>query len=230
MRYALSLFLQLSALVGAANADELVLVPDESVFAVVVHKAGPAARFAHNHWIQAAEFTARAGIGSAALESVSFELSVPASKLEADDPDAAAKWFPRLHAIGILDTPFTPLPERDRDTVTKHMLGEDQLDAGAFPAISAKLLNLKKSNVARGEVSFQWTARVALTVRDKTVERNFAVNVEERNGAYAVEAAASFTFTEFGIKPYSALLGAVRNRDEFDVYVNFKARRQPEQG
>jgi hypothetical protein len=211
---------------GAANADELVLVPEKSVFAVVVHKAGPAARLAHNHWIQATEFTSNVNVEGEELESVSFELSVPASKLKADDPDAAAKWFRRLHEIGILDTPFTPLSESDRATVTRHMLAENQLDAGAFPTVSAKLMRLEPSNSAHGNVAFQWKALVAFTVHGETVERDFAANVEVRDGAYTVEAAASFTFSEFDIKPYSALLGAVRNRDEFDVYANFRVRRQ----
>ena len=34
-----------------------------------------------------------------------------------------------------------------------------------------------------------------------------------------IEAVGVFNFREFGIKPYSAMLGAVKNKDEFHVYV-----------
>ena len=36
-----------------------------------------------------------------------------------------------------------------------------------------------------------------------------------------------FRFKEFGIEPYSTMLGAIRNDDRFHLYVNTVARRAP---
>ncbi len=47
---------------------------------------------------------------------------------------------------------------------------------------------------------------------------------ELADGILTIEAIGAFNFTDFGIKPYSAFLGAVKNEDEFHVYVNLSAR------
>jgi hypothetical protein len=38
-----------------------------------------------------------------------------------------------------------------------------------------------------------------------------------------VEAVGDFAFTDFGIKPYSALFGALGNQDKFHMLVSMKA-------
>ena len=56
-------------------------------------------------------------------------------------------------------------------------------------------------------------------VRGKRAERPARVRYTYREGKLEVEALGEFFFTDFGIKPYSAMLGAVRNRDRFHVYL-----------
>ena len=56
------------------------------------------------------------------------------------------------------------------------------------------------------------------------VERDVAADIAfDGDGALTIEAVGDFAFTEFGIKPFSAALGAVRNKDAFRVYVNVTA-------
>ena len=44
----------------------------------------------------------------------------------------------------------------------------------------------------------------------------------------SIEAVGEFTFEEFGIEPYSAFLGSVKNKNEFFIYLNLKAIRTNE--
>jgi hypothetical protein len=41
-----------------------------------------------------------------------------------------------------------------------------------------------------------------------------------------IEAVGHATFKNFGIKPFSGVLGTVKNRNEFDIYVNLVAIKQ----
>ena len=110
------------------------------------------------------------------------------------------------------------------------MLDKDQLDANQFPDIEAKVISVTKSeNEFRGQ-TYSHLARLHFTVRGKTVRRDVSANIVIGEDDVTVEAVAAFRFTEFGIKPYSAFLGAVKNLDEFFVYCSLTAGRNPRDG
>jgi hypothetical protein len=196
----------------------------ESVFAVVVHKAGIAARFAHNHFICAKEYTAKLDVEGSDAATAKFEIALPVAKLVADAPDAHAKWYPAVEKAGILDEPFVALEEDDRKSVATHMLAKDQLDAGQFPVITAKTVAVRAEASTQGKQHFTHKVTVALTVHGKTVERECAAAISIVADRVTVDAVGAFTFSEFGIKPYSAMLGAVKNKDPFHVVVHIAAK------
>jgi polyisoprenoid-binding protein YceI len=74
-----------------------------------------------------------------------------------------------------------------------------------------------------GGKSFAKKADVSVTVHGQTVKRSFAANVNLQGQELTVEAAADFKFSEFGIKPYKALMGALGNDDKFNMLVSFRA-------
>jgi len=74
-------------------------------------------------------------------------------------------------------------------------------------------------------VRFTHQAQVALTVHRTTVIRPAVVRFDELGDEMRIEAVGQFRFTDFGIEPYSAFLGAVKHLDGFYVYVNFTATR-----
>jgi len=209
----------------ATSADTYTLVQPDSVFAVVTHKAGFAARLAHNHMIYPSTYTAEASVDPAHQDQAHFRLRFPVTALVVDDSAAKTRWYPGIQAAGILDEPFPEVSEKDRQSIGEHMLAKNQLDADKYPEISAELKGIRAKASTQGEKSFAYEATVALTVHGVTVERPFAANIEATGDAVHVEAASSFNFTDFGIKPYSAFLGAVRNENTFYVYVNLKAQR-----
>lgn len=206
---------------GADQAFEV--VREESIFAVVTHKGGFAARLAHNHLVYPTDYTVVLSGAPDDFGTAVFKLSFPTTALAVDAPAVQAKWFPHLKRAGVLDAPFAEVSDSDRATIAEHMLGEEQLDAAAHPEIAAELRQIVEQPSKRGETVFRWTATVAFTVHAKTVARDFAANVDSTGDRVTVEAVGRFTFGEFGIEPYSAFWGAVKNKDEFDVYVHVAA-------
>lgn len=209
---------------GLARATEYTVDPAESIFAVVTHKAGIAARFAHNHLVYPGEYTATLSAESDDPEATRFSLSFPVDKLQVDAPDLQKKWYSRIEAAGILDEPFKEVDEKDRQTIVEHMRNKEQLDAVTYSEISAKVTQVRAKPQRAGTLDYTHTATLEFTVHGKAVERECPASITISNGTITVEAQGRFTFTEFGIKPYSAMAGAVKNRDAFHVYVHVVAK------
>jgi polyisoprenoid-binding protein YceI len=209
---------------SAGPATEYIIDPAQSVFAVVVHKAGIAARLAHNHLIYPEQYTAKLSVDGPDATTAAFDLEFPVSKLQVDAPEAHAKWYPGIEKAGILDKPFSDLDDDDRKTVAEHMLAKDQLDAAQYPNISAKITKVRAEASTHGGQTYTHAVTIAFSVHGKTVEKDCPASIVIEGEGATVDAMGAFTFSEFGIKPYSALMGAVRNTDEFHVFVHVAAK------
>lgn len=196
--------------------------PSTAVFAVVTHKAGVVAALAHDHFIQPNTFTVEASAAEDRSRA-EFHVKFPVTALQIDDVQLQQKYIAALKKAGIMRKNFTKISDKDRGLVREHMLAEGQLNAEKYPEIEAKLVRLEKKPVKMGETTFEYEAIMALTVRGKTVEHPFGVNVTEENGGVRIEGAGQYKFTDFGFEPYSGLMGMVRNEDPFYVYANFTA-------
>lgn len=205
------------------TATEYTVDYGKSIFAVVTHKAGLAAAFAHNHLVYPAEYKTELSVDGNDPLTAAFTLEFNVNALEVDAPDQQKRWFPAIQAAEILKDPFKAIETADRKTIKEHMLAKDQLDAEAYPTISAKLVSLKADRAKRGKTDYAYSAVVAFTVHGKTVEREMPANVTVHDDRAVIDAAGEFRFTEFGIEPYSAFGGAVRNEDRFHVLVHIEA-------
>ena len=197
---------------------------ETSLLAVLTHKGGFAAGLAHDHLVAATRYEARLELDPASPATALFELRVEAEGLEPDLAELQQEWYPRLAELGLLEEPFGSVSDKDRGKIRSAMLGGKQLDATRYPSISARLLRVREEASTAGEVSFTHQVTLQLEVRGRRVERSAAARYSLEDDLLTMEALGHFTFTEFGIKPYSAALGAVRNRDGFQVYVHLKAR------
>lgn len=211
------------ALPCAARATEFTIEPSESVFAVVVHKAGIAARFAHNHFIAARDYTATITIEGGDPTTAAFSLEAAVADLEVDASEAHEKWYPEIVKAGILDEPFGKLSEKDRKTIAEHMLAKDQLDGAQCPTISAKVVKIRAERNTFLKRDYTHMVSLDLTVHGKTVRNECPADIVLNDGELEVNAAGAFRFSDFGIKPYSTMMGAVKNQDEFHVFVQIRA-------
>lgn len=191
---------------------------DGSTFAVVTHKAGLGKGLAHNHLVVASAYDANVRFDPAAPMRTSLEFSTATSDLVADDAELRAAWYPRLEQLSILDQPFGSLSDKNREKIRRSMLAAGQLDAEGHPRIEAKIAGIRKEPARHGDTEFACVADLTLVVRGTSVTRPVAARHFEEDGRTIIEAFGIFHFTDFGIKPYSAFLGAVRNRDDFHVY------------
>ena len=153
-----------------------------------------------------------------------MDFSVYAEDLVVDDPDLRDLWYPRLKELGILDEPPGNLTEKDRRKIRGAMLGKRQLAAESHPTLRARIVLVQDSAPETGGSDFPYLVGLALTVRDTTVTETVKARFESRGGTIEIEAFGTFRFTDFGIKPYSAMLGAVKNQDEFHVFASITLR------
>ena len=215
----------LVALVGVAHADLYSIDTDRSIFAVVTQRGGIAARMAHDHLIAADGYTATVEVTDESVTGFTFKCET--DKLLVDAPEHKERWADALQDARLLKAPFKAVSDGDRATVREHMLDTDQLDVKQYPEIEATVVSVaQRENTFKG-ATYSHVATLEFTVCGKTVSRDIAANITTAENTITVHAAAAFHFTEFGIEPYSALFGAVKNLDEFFLYCSFYAEREP---
>lgn len=219
-----TLCLGVAALPAAAAPVVYRLVPEQSRFTVVTHSAGVAGRFGHNHLIAADEYTARLVVDHDDLPRSTFDISVPVQSLRVDVPEVDQQLEPVLRALDFIDEPLPELSAKDRQGLRDHMFSASQLDADKYPTIKARLMRVEARPAQVGSVHFTHHAVVELTIRDKTVTHSLPANIEFVGDQVGVVVAGTMRFTEFGIKPFAAAFGLLKNADQFDIFVNVKAK------
>ena len=213
----------LTGLIPSVSAADWVVDADASVFAVITHKEGVAAGLAHEHFVVATDFQAvlqEGGLFQAGSDAPpSFQLELVADRLEVDLPSLASRWQQRLLDQELIGEPFAELSDKDRKKIRTSMLGKKQLDAESHPTIRAELSEIRRDDDG------DYVGVLSLTVRGETASREVAFGLEfdrdeggQGPGSLRAEASVSFDFGEFGIEPYSAMLGAIRVSETFHVF------------
>lgn len=195
----------------------------KSIFGIITHKGGYAAALAHNHLVFAREYEATLTFDPENLSNSRLTLSMPVAGLVNDEPTVSAAWSPRIRALKILSESLPIVSASDRSNILKDMMGEGQLDATRYPTIYLAVSNLEKKTSLVGEESFEYQMKVTLTVHGQTVERLVPANIQVVGNILQAEAVGTFAFTDFGMTPFSAFMGAFRNQDDFHAYVKIVA-------
>ncbi|MGE0640741.1 MAG: YceI family protein [Thermoanaerobaculia bacterium] len=211
----------LTAGAAPATAERLTIDPAGSVLAILTHKAGFASGAAHDHLVTAPVTALELDFDHANPEATRASLVVPVDSLEIDHFAARRRYRDRMREIGFGPAELAPVADSDRQKVRKAMLGESQLDAAHFPEIRAELLSFARAAEPSGE--FDRLARLRITIHGRTIERDLAARYEANVTGVLAEAWGELLFSEFGIEPYSAVLGAVKNQDRIHLYVRLVA-------
>lgn len=199
-----------------------------SLFAVVTHKAGFASGLAHNHLVVADRVAVTAfEFDPGAPAAARFEATVEAAGLEVDRRADQDRWQARVLALDILQQPFTHPGDSDRQKIRHDMLAAGQLDAARHPKIVARVAGLAPPAAGARE-KLPWKLHLELALHGKTIVRDIPASIDvAADGTLTGEAAGEYTYTEFGIPPFSAFLGAVKNEDRFHVLVHLVAKARP---
>lgn len=188
-------------------APRFLVDPDASEVRLSVYRAGPLARFGHNHVIVGrVRGDIYAGEHS---ENSGFRLEIPVASFVVDPSVARAQEGPDF---------AEPVSEEARRATRENMLGRDVLDAGHEPLIAIDSVAL---------VGPRWSPTVTAraTVRGATRELRFPAAVIEQGDALTVIAAFRIRQSDFGLTPFATLGGGLQVRDAIDIRVHLVGRR-----
>ena len=191
---------------GGAWSGTFRVDSERTRLAVRTYRDGVGGRLAHDHVAEATEVTGRVEYDADHPDASSVTVEARTASLRVDEPAARR----RLGVEG-------DLSESQRADVSKAMRASDQLDVARHPTIRFASTRV----VAEGEGRLRITG--SLTLRGVTREVSFPATVALEGGVLRGRATLSFLQSSFGYQPYSALLGAIRNKDEVSLQVDLVA-------
>jgi polyisoprenoid-binding protein YceI len=188
------------------QAAALRVDPAETRLAARLYRDGVGSALAHDHVVEATEVLGRVEYDAARPEASTIAVEVRTASLRVDEPAARR----RLGVEG-------DLSEGQRADVDKAMRAPDQLDVAAHPTIRFASTRVLAEGNGRLRVTGQ------LTLRGVTRDVTFPATVALESGTLRGRATLTFLQSSFGYRPYSALLGAIRNKDEVTLHVDLVA-------
>ena len=184
---------------ASATPHDYAFLSNKGVLYVQVFKAPTlAADLSHNHAIQAVGWSGKGSWDADDYSKCNISISVPVNNLQVDTP------FIR-NVAGLNGT----ISDSMRKDVKKHMLSKTQLHAEEYPMITFQSTGCEESEkgiVLEGDFTMHGTTQtvsVPVTIKDSD-----GFNIK---GSFTVKA------TDYGIQPYSAMFGAVGNKDEMKI-------------
>ena len=189
-----------TAVTAPATGTQLAVDTKASTITIFVYRDGLLARFGHNHVIES-----HAVSGSVLLaeppDQSRFELEFPVAALIVDDPAARQAAGPD----------FSSVPSAsDREGTRANMLGSAQLDAVRSPVISVR------SKAIRGTgPPYDVTAEV--TIRGQASVMQFPAEVKDTANGLRVSGEVRVRQSDLGLKPFRAIGGALKVRDEIRI-------------
>jgi len=187
----------------------------QSELRLLVYRAGPMARFGHNHvilnraiggWIDAA--AAGLPCGRACPESASFSLYVPAADFVVDDVRARSEEGEDFSA---------EVSDDAKSGTRRNMLGAALLDAERFPVITLTSVGIATAS----EGNLLATLTIGVAGHESTISVPFTLQTTPERLSAA--GSAVVRQSDLGLTPLSLMLGALQVKDEITVRFKFVA-------
>lgn len=193
--------MMLAATAEAQKSHTYTIVSGESSFWVFVPKAGLLSGFAHDHQIGIKSFSGKVVVPESGAGSGSLELDVNTTSLV------------------VLDTKSS---EEDKKKIQDSMHSE-VLESAKYSKATFKSASVSDLKQTGGE-NYSFTLNGDLTLHGVT--KRIAMPVSLTINAKQLRAEGKYTLrqTDFGIKPYSAVGGTVKVKNEITVNFNIVAK------
>lgn len=175
---------------------------------VRLYRDGPMAKFAHNHLVTSTAVTGRIDLRNPRTSST-FRLELPLDSLAVDDEQARAAAGPDFAA---------PVPVKDREGTRRNMLGEQLLHAARQP-----VLLLTADGITGGPENFSVQLRVGLRGEERVIA--VPVTMATEGERLHLHANVKLRHADLGLVPFTAGLGAIKVRDDFEIDCRLEARR-----
>ncbi len=219
----------LSVAMSAYTALAVSIQVPESTLSILTDKTGLASGLAHRHIITASKWSGsiqlnRAsgakGVDLTSLTSGEATITLPVKDLIVDSPEASKGIVGVFTTAGHWSVSADKLEPSNAEKVRENMLDESQLAAEKFPAIegSGKFSGCEvKASTATCQL------QLTLKIRGQSVTKSVPVTMTQNGGRLAAQIFVPLRFSEFGIKAYTAMLGAIAVKDEFFLGANLVA-------
>ncbi len=195
----------LALLLVASVAIAEPIDPDKSELAVLVWKRGIAAAAGHDHVVRATRF--KGTVERPDPGHVKVVVTVETASLTPDEPALRQK----LH-VG------PPVNEKDRAAIEEHLKGPGQLDVGKFGSIHFESTESTLDEKGKGFIKGKLTLHGVM----RPVE--CPVTVTLIDGRLHGSARLRVTLSDYGVQPFSALLGMLGNRDVVELVIELVSR------
>lgn len=183
-----------------SDVDSLLYVLIDNDSSTVLSKLG------HDHVIRATQWTGALEFDRENLDATRVEIVVPAENLQVDE-EAMRK---RIGYKG-------GISEGDRKKTRENMLKKDQIWVDKHPTISFRSTSVSSSEENTLDVQGELTLRGAT----RAVQLPMELVVEQKGTR--IKGRLVVTHAEFGFKPYSAPLGALRNKENITFVIDVLA-------
>lgn len=189
------------------NTPRFLVDPEASEIRLLVNRAGPLARFGHNHVITG-RVRGEIRAGERAADS-GFRLEIPVKSFVVDANTARAEEGEEFAA---------EVSEQARQATRDNLLGKDVLDSASHPLIEVDSVAL---------VGPRWNPAVLAraTLRGVTRDLRFPAAVVQRGDRLTVVATFRIRQTDFDLIPFTVMGGGLRVRDAVDIRLHLVARR-----
>ena len=179
-----------------------------SQLTIRLYRQGVLSVLAHDHVLNADGIAGRVLYNEQDVKRSSLQLSVPVASLVVDDPE-------RRKREGVSGT----LSEKNIAEIRGIIMSEDYLDEPKYPRVVATAV------AVNGELPM---LSLGLSVRIKQTEKVYTVpvKVDLEGGTLHATGEVYLKQSDFGMKPYIALLGAIAVQDPVLVKFDIVAREQ----
>ena len=184
------------------------VVKAESEIRVLVYRGGLLGGFGHNHVISTSDVVGRIEIAEDPAASF-IELKIAVEGFEVDVEELRLKEGESFKST---------VSKNDKSGTRKNMLAAKLLDSTRFPDITI--------------LSQSWSGEFpdilvnsAITVKDQTNAVQFPVSVSTSVDQIVVTGSFAVTHEQLGLKPFTALLGGLRVRDDLQIKFLITAKR-----
>jgi polyisoprenoid-binding protein YceI len=193
-----------------AAPRELVLGPGSTLM-VRCYGDGPAARLTNDHVIETVDVVGHASYDADMPTALTVAVTAHTASMRVDDPAARQQH-------GLSD----PVSDKDRRSIDAAMKGPDTLHVKRYPTVSFRSSSAKRD--AQGLLTV--TGELTLHGRTRTVKVPVTLSPQP-DGKVRGQGQFRIKTSEFGITPYSAFLGAIKVKDEVDIFVMFNGVDKP---
>jgi polyisoprenoid-binding protein YceI len=186
------------------------LAPEKGRLYVVVRydRDGLLARLGHDHVVVAQRYTGSVTWDPADLSACSVKIDLPVTGLVVD-PGSARSWEG-------LDG---ETPAADKTTITENFRGPDQLDAARFPKIT-----YRSTSCRRGAGDLVAVTGV-LTMHGVEQDLTVPMRISADGATLAASGAFDLDHGDFGMEPFRALGGSLRNDERLSFVVDVRGVR-----